>query len=434
MWFIVGILIAFAASISYAGGPLTGPNASLPVTGSQIGVSGQPTTTWYKVNSASVSGAAADAVRVEREITVKLIEGNTGRVLNPKVIEAIEIPKPALAGYAKGVLKNAGKGFLYGIAASIIANYAIQKGWEWLDSAKCQVTAGCTAPGWHKEGQPVMACLQQVSTYIGAPISTLQFNGGHQSSPGWFICDVTYKPNGNRFTSWGVPTSSATKNPVTDTEIDDLSKQVDPVGAAKDLADTHDDIDYSHAPNPYKFSSPDGSYKSPPITTSEKTTNPDGSTTIKNVTTQTVWNINDTTINNKNVTTTTTQNTDSKGNASPPETTTTEDEKPDQTPTWTDPSMPTVPDLYIQKYPDGLKGVWLSKQDSFKQTAFVKSLQTLVPSISGGTCPSFSIDTNNHWVNTGSMQIPTPCWIYDFVRAVLMLTAVFVSRAIIFGG
>lgn len=112
--------------------------------------------------------------------------------------------------------------------------------------------------------------------------------------------------------------------------------------------------------------------------------------------------------------------------------------KPDESPepqySFQDTDFPEVESFYKQQYPDGLKGVWNSKQKEFKDSAFLKFLSGFVPTFSG-VCPSFGLDFNiATWAAFGHLDFMSLCWVFDFIKIIMMVTTVFTCRALIFGG
>uniref|UniRef100_UPI0013F611A0 hypothetical protein n=1 Tax=Metapseudomonas otitidis TaxID=319939 RepID=UPI0013F611A0 len=112
--------------------------------------------------------------------------------------------------------------------------------------------------------------------------------------------------------------------------------------------------------------------------------------------------------------------------------------KPDESPepqySFQDTDFPEVEPFYKQQYPDGLKGVWNSKQKDFKDSAFLKFLSGFVPTFAG-VCPSFGLDFNiASWAMFGHIDFMSLCWVFDFIKIIMMVTTVFTCRALIFGG
>ena len=99
-------------------------------------------------------------------------------------------------------------------------------------------------------------------------------------------------------------------------------------------------------------------------------------------------------------------------------------------------SMPEVPDFYEQQYPDGFAGEW----DKFKGkigasplAGFLEGLSSGLPG--GGTCPEWGVSLNfGQMGNFGTHVIAPPCAIWPFVKAVMILSALFVARRMVFGG
>lgn len=95
-----------------------------------------------------------------------------------------------------------------------------------------------------------------------------------------------------------------------------------------------------------------------------------------------------------------------------------------------------VPKLYEKKYPDGLIGVWDAKKAQFEQTSFFRMIGELTPKIGqAGSCPSWSIDLS--WTPGGSMgvhQLQPPCMIWPILKVIVIISALFLARALIFGG
>lgn len=117
------------------------------------------------------------------------------------------------------------------------------------------------------------------------------------------------------------------------------------------------------------------------------------------------------------------------------ETTTEKDEAPEENAT--DTPLTGVPELYKQKYPDGLTGVFNDFKSRINTTSFVQLIGALTPNISGaGTCPSWTIDLT--WTPGGSMGTHTIgqdfCWIWPILKIIVIVTTLFTVRRLIFGG
>jgi len=101
---------------------------------------------------------------------------------------------------------------------------------------------------------------------------------------------------------------------------------------------------------------------------------------------------------------------------------------------FTDTPFPEVEPFYEQKYPDGLGGVWAARKAEFEDSAFMDFLGSFVPSFSG-SCPAWSFNVNvASWAQFGIHDFQSLCWVFDFVKVVLLVSAAFLCRALIFGG
>lgn len=117
------------------------------------------------------------------------------------------------------------------------------------------------------------------------------------------------------------------------------------------------------------------------------------------------------------------------------ETTTEKEEAPEEVAT--DTPLSNIPELYKQKYPDGLSGVWNSFKTNINQTSFVRLISELTPNIgSGGSCPVWTFDLG--FIPGASMGVhrlgAEYCFIWPILKIILMITALFTARRLIFGG
>lgn len=111
-----------------------------------------------------------------------------------------------------------------------------------------------------------------------------------------------------------------------------------------------------------------------------------------------------------------------------------EETPPEESYTFNDSELPAVEPFYTQKYPDGFQGVWDSANTDFEQSAFVSFLNSFVPSFSG-SCPAFSMSFAIGGIaNFGTHGFGNLCYALDFVKVCIMLGALFLCRAIVFGG
>lgn len=102
----------------------------------------------------------------------------------------------------------------------------------------------------------------------------------------------------------------------------------------------------------------------------------------------------------------------------------------------TDTPLPPVPDLYVRKYPNGMEGIYDEYKDQMKNTSLVQLAAQLMPQVGdGGTCPSWPMNFNlATWAAYGVHDVAPPCWIWGVARAILILSALLLARALIFGG
>ncbi|WP_454742786.1 hypothetical protein [Cupriavidus necator] len=157
--------------------------------------------------------------------------------------------------------------------------------------------------------------------------------------------------------------------------------------------------------------------------TTTKTTTPKAtvSSSGDNVTNNTL------TYNITNITTTVTRN--QAGDIVSSETTT-EDKDSE---VFQDAAMPEQPNLYTQKFPDGLAGVWRDNKPDVKATEFYQGVASMFPSFGGGQCPAWTTSFNLGAAgNFGNGSFTVPCWIFQALGLVILATAAFTARKIIF--
>lgn len=126
---------------------------------------------------------------------------------------------------------------------------------------------------------------------------------------------------------------------------------------------------------------------------------------------------------------TTTETKDAAGNVVS-SSTSTQDKSADA---FSDKDMPAVPKLYTQKYPDGIGGVWRDSKPDISNTAFFNGIKSMFPSFGGGQCPVWRMSFNLGAAgNFGSGDLTVPCWIFQALGLVILATAAFTSRKILF--
>lgn len=184
-----------------------------------------------------------------------------------------------------------------------------------------------------------------------------------------------------------------------------------------------------------------------PTSTTTTTTNPNGTTSSSTVTSTPSYSYTygsnyydftttntTTTNNNGQVTTTVTTDTSEGTPAEDPASDEETEEETDFSGEYTDAPFSEVTPFYEQKYPDGLQGVWDSASAQVSSSAFLQFLQSFVPSFSG-SCPSWSLSFNiMPQAMFGTFEFMSLCYVFDFVKIILMATAVFCARWIMFGG
>ena len=113
-----------------------------------------------------------------------------------------------------------------------------------------------------------------------------------------------------------------------------------------------------------------------------------------------------------------------------------EEQQPEPEPEYTfgDSPFPPVEPFYQQKYPDGLSGVWSDAKLDIDNSDFLNFLRSFVPTFSG-SCPAFSMSfAIGNVANFGMHEFQSLCYVFDFVKIILMVSAAFLARQITFGG
>ena len=111
-----------------------------------------------------------------------------------------------------------------------------------------------------------------------------------------------------------------------------------------------------------------------------------------------------------------------------------EEPEPEPEYTFEDSPFPEVEPFYEQKYPDGLQGVWDQAKSDIDNSNFLGFLRSFVPSFSG-SCPSFGMSfAIGSMANFGTHEFQSLCYVFDFVKVILMVSAVFLARQLTFGG
>lgn len=107
----------------------------------------------------------------------------------------------------------------------------------------------------------------------------------------------------------------------------------------------------------------------------------------------------------------------------------------DEPVTFSDTALPSLPKLYEPKYPDGLVGVWNSKKAQLDSAPLVALVGDLMPNVgSGGTCPVWTMPLDFGFFNAAVLDFSVPCFIWDFAKVVIIVSALLLARRLVFGG
>lgn len=171
--------------------------------------------------------------------------------------------------------------------------------------------------------------------------------------------------------------------------------------------------------------------------TSSTNTNPDGSKTVSTTTNTHNYNYSPTNVTVTTTTTTVNNHYDAAGNPTGTDTdTSTEAPTEEETAPPTDPEMPAIPKLYDRKYPDGIEGAWNTRSVAFKQTPMFTFLASLAPSgMNSGACPAGWVLPSGDLLGIqqgGTLEVP--CYVWGFIKIVMMIGALLLARRLIFGG
>ncbi len=96
----------------------------------------------------------------------------------------------------------------------------------------------------------------------------------------------------------------------------------------------------------------------------------------------------------------------------------------------------SVPTFYESKYPDGMSGVWQSSGLGTAAGVFDGLAGAFVPpwSDTNGACQSFYLNLDIGIFNFGRFDISPPCFVWSFLWLCMQLGAIFLFRALVFGG
>jgi hypothetical protein len=104
--------------------------------------------------------------------------------------------------------------------------------------------------------------------------------------------------------------------------------------------------------------------------------------------------------------------------------------------TATDTPLPAVPTLYTQRYPNGMQGVWTTAKTAMMATPIGQLTTQLMPTnIGGGSCPKITIPLDLGLWNYGTGDLSPDCTqVWGFAKVVVLVSALLLARALIFGG
>lgn len=403
--------------------------------------------------------------------------------LKPTVI----VPRAGVASKAIGLLKvspqqlalSAGVGLMLDAIDGVIKDNqvmvpSVQEAPEEDGSFKWTVHSQVSSHAHLGQGpSPQTACMRSVAIETARPRDypgVFTFVGVRSTdTPTNFICTLNYKRNGSTYqadSDYNV-SRSGSFCPVGSTYDDTSGSCVLGVGyqpATESDFQTMEDLATNFDPEYLKdllIASCDGSpspgrcydelasngplqgpasQTTPASTTSTTTTNPDGSTSTTSTSTQNNYTYTYSPTSYTYTTTTTTTTTAPNGetttevvtDAQPAGEEPSDYEEPDYTYANTD--FPVVEPFYVQKYPDGFSGAWEARKAEIDNSEFMTFLQSFIPTFSG-SCPSFELNLNiMKGANYGIQAFSSLCYVFDFIKAILLVTALFTSRALIFGG
>lgn len=226
------------------------------------------------------------------------------------------------------------------------------------------------------------------------------------------------------------------KRSVTDAELEDLLKADKPfIPILKQMDDLGKPVEF---PNPEVEDMP-----KPIVIQPTTVVKPDGSKTITQTTLEPYRDPADESIKwkrkdavteiskpdaNGNTTTKTETTTTDKGESSTPE-------KAPEAPA-TDSRLPEQPKLYKQRYPQGITGVWQTQRDALANSPLFTIAKSLMPAVGlGGSCPTMPVNLNfSNWANFGVKDVAPPCQVWDWGKAICIVSACLLARRLIFGG
>lgn len=177
---------------------------------------------------------------------------------------------------------------------------------------------------------------------------------------------------------------------------------------------------------------------SSPATTTTTVNNTDNTTTT--TTNQNQYTYAGDTITTNNVTNNTTVNNstgavvNSTTSSSSVINTSTPAEKP-SVDSASDTPLGPVPTLYTPKFPDALGGVWSTRKAEITASPLFSVMGAMFPSgFTSGTCPVWMLPLDMGPWNYGSYDVAPPCWVWAVGKALVIIGALLLARALVFGG
>lgn len=117
------------------------------------------------------------------------------------------------------------------------------------------------------------------------------------------------------------------------------------------------------------------------------------------------------------------------------EETTEQEEEPEPEDVAEDTPLADIPTLYERQYPDGLTGVWNDKKAELLETPLLQLTTNLMPTIATtGGYPYWPIPVVIGPWNFGTFDASPASYVWDFLKVCVILGALFLARALIFGG
>lgn len=377
-----------------------------------------------------------------------------------------EVAKDVIAGTVAGCLTGGIAGCVLGTLTPLAIAYAASSGTR-IDpvsgAPQVQDKLTCTiAPCYEYTGtyvtptylKPSAICKAIMAAYNGLGEqyvwSNPRFDGSGTTASEVCRFDVKWRDTGKDNGNNGVPlssrsteaASSPTWNPATPQDVKDALYNNDPPPEIVDELSKYGNIIWPLGN--VKVTGP--TEVTGPKETSVSKSGNDTKTTVSQDKTPMSYDGPSVTAGNTtktSTTTTTTTNPDGSTTTTGSETTTTTTEsgssptkEPEPEPAPTDTPLPDLPKLYTRKYPDGMEGIYNEYKSRMTNSQFVDLASKLMPAVpSGGQCPSWPMNMNlSSWAAYGTHDVAPPCWIWDVAAAVLVVSALLLARALVFGG